>query len=288
LWPESQLRLWLLLLEKRKETTQIPNLCNVPAGLWLYFGDDYVSLRQVRKCMTTWSQRFGSSRGHKVAKQAARRLLEDLPLSGLSRNAKANLVTAMGQALLRGIASDDERRELHARLFRAMGADAKNPAGSARGKAIVDLVLIRLLAAHHLNRNAVPDHIFEWARAWHLYGLHRYMQALDTGDVPVLAGVSFETPTFDQLIPSSCRDILSSIGMALSVQREDALPAPFFHPSAWKDGQGQVELSFQIQPSPILLPAGQQHAVLHLQVEARVSDPSGGGRLTSTRTDLEN
>jgi hypothetical protein len=112
------------------------------------------------------------------------------------------------------------------------------------------------------------------------------MQALDTGDLPVLAGVSFETPTFDQLIPSSCRDILSSIGMALSAQTTDAFPVPFFHPSAWKEGQGTVELSFQVEPSPIVLPAGRQRAIIHLQVEARVGDPSRIGRFTSTRTDL--
>ena len=274
LWPESQLRLWLLLLDKRKETSQIPNLCNVPVGLWVYFGDEYVSLRQVRKCMTTWSERYGSSRGHKMAKQTARQLLDDLPIVGLSRNAKADLVTSMATALLQGIKHDDDRRKLRTTLMRAVGVDPDHPESTNRAAAVVDMVLVRLLASHHLSRGSVPDHIFEWARAWHLYGLRRYMDALDSGNLPAMPGVAFDRPDFDRLIPSTCRDLMSAIGMALGLKGDEALPAPFFHPDSWKDGQGKAKLSFEIQPTPIVLPNGRQHGTLRIRVAGRVGpDP---------------
>ena len=271
LWPASQLHLWLLLLNKRKETSQIPNLCNVPVGLWLYFGDDYATLRQVRKCMTTWAQRYGSSRGHTMAKQTARRLIEDLALAGMSRDSQADLVSRLAGALLTGITDDEQRRSLRDALIRSIPAAIRNPVGATKAEAVVDVVLLRVLAAHRLARGDVPSHIFEWARAWHLFGLRRYMDALQTGELPPISGMHFETPDFEVLVPNSCRDLISSIGMALSLAQDDQVSAPVFHPDSWKNGAGKLSLSFDIQPSPIIRPNGRQHAKLQIQVAAQVN-----------------
>lgn len=266
-WPESQLRLWLLLLDKRRETTQVPNLCNIPVGLWLYFGDEYASLRQVRRSMKTWASRYGSSRGHKLAKQTARKLLEDLPLGGdTSKNFKADLVSATANMLLHGIAQDAERRQVREQLLAAVGVKAGETMPPSRAGAMVEMVLVRLLAAHHLTVGVVPDHIFQWARAWHLFGLRSYMQALSTGNLPQMVGVEFDRPDFEQLIPSACRDVMSVVGMALGLEKGEALPAPFYHPDAWRDGPVDVTVSSQIRPSPIVLPNGRRHATLQINV----------------------
>lgn len=268
LWPESQLRLWLLLLEKRRETTQVPNLCNIPVGLWLYFGDAYASMAQVRKCMTTWAERYGSSRGHKLAKQTARTLLADLPVLSASKNVKAKLVSAMASVLLHGISHDEDRRKLRDQLLGAIGGWS---ADSAKASAIVDLVLIRLLASHHLSNRSVPDHIFHWARVWHLFGLRNYIEALDSGNLPTVSGVEFDRPDFNRLIPNACRDLMSAIGMALGLKKEEVLPAPFFHPASWKDGLTDIKVDYQVVASPILLPSGRPHLKIQTTVTGQVT-----------------
>jgi hypothetical protein len=275
LWPESQLRLWLLLLDKRRETSQVPNLCNVPVGLWLYFGDEYASLRQVRKCMNAWAKRYGSSRGHKLAKQTARRLLEDLPPSPISKNAKADLISAMASVLLHGFERDAERRQLRDRLLKAAGITVAGREQPNRAAAVVDLVLIRLLASHHLSDGSVPDHIFHWARVWHLFNLRNYIEAMDSGHLPDVSGVDFDRPDFNKLIPSACRDLMSAVGMALGIGKGESLPAPFFHPDSWKDGPANTKVSFSVKPSPILLPSGQRYGHVEIQVTGEIGSRSG-------------
>src|SRR4051794_29590144 len=52
-WSERQAELFITLLDKRRETKQIPTLCNVPVAMWLYFGPAYVPVRQVRRALET-------------------------------------------------------------------------------------------------------------------------------------------------------------------------------------------------------------------------------------------
>ena len=267
LWPESQLQLWLLLLSKRAETNQVPNLCNIPVGLWLYFGDKYASIGQVRKCMRTWAERYCSSRGHQLAKQTARNLLADLPISQASKNVKAQLVSTMATALLTGIREDADRRKLRDQLLRATD-DPFN--GSEKARALVDLVLLRLLASHHLIRQSLPDHLFQWARVWHLYNLRNYIQAHDSGELPHVRGVDFDRPDFEKLILSACRDLMTSVGMALSINKEEVLPAPFFDPDAWKTGLKEISINFEVEATPIILPDGRRHAKLRTTVSGKV------------------
>jgi hypothetical protein len=266
LWPESQLRLWLILLEKRVTITQVPVLCNVPVGLWLYFGDEYAPLRQVRKCMKTWSFRYGSSRGHQQAKQAARALLADVTLQA-SRNSKAALISAMAKALLHGISNDEERRRLRASLLSSVIA-----AGQVEtvATAKVDLVLSRLLGARHLVQSDVPDHVLVWARVAHLFGLRQYMAALREGTLPNLPGVDNAAPDFEKLIQNACLHLVSSVGMALSLSTEERLPAPLFHPDLWKEGWTSVDLKWQVESPPILMPNGGQQVRYHVQVSGQI------------------
>jgi hypothetical protein len=266
LWPESQLRLWLLLLQKRSEITQVPTLCNIPVGLWLYFGDQYASLRQVRKCMRTWAYRYGSSRGYKQAKQSARALLADVPMQA-SKNARADLISAMARALFQGISTAEERRHLRDRLIGSvMNAGVEQSAAAAT----VEIVLIRLLGARYLAKDDVADHILAWARVYHLFGLRSYIAAHESGSLPNVPGVDFSAPDFEKLITNACRDLVSAVGMAMSLGQGEQLPAPLFHPDMWKKDWANVDVQWHVEPVPILLPDGRQRARFQFTVSGNI------------------
>ena len=76
-WPESQHRLFLVLLEKRREVKRTATLCNIPVSVWLLWGDEYVRLRQVRRALNTWVDTHGTS-NHTKAKFAAEQTLVQL------------------------------------------------------------------------------------------------------------------------------------------------------------------------------------------------------------------
>ncbi len=275
LWPESQLRLWLLLLDKRRQTSQIPNLCNVPVALWLFFGDTYATLDQVKKSMRTWAHRYGPSRGHKQAKQIARRLVTDLPLEPSNRNARAALIEHVAAAVLNGIRTDSERRDLRRRLLVAIGIKAGDELPPAGPVLLVELVLIRLLAARQLMYSTVPDHVVLWARAWHLFKLHEYLAAHETGNLPSVPGIPFDRPSFDTLIPNACRDLLTAIGMAMSLTKDEPMPAPFLSLDAWANGQVALTVSHEVEPSRIVLTGGHVHANVKIEVRGNVTaDPT--------------
>jgi hypothetical protein len=195
----------------------------------------------------------------------ARALLSDVPLLA-SKSAKANLISTTAKALLHGLPNDDARRRLHSQLLGSIG-DA-GQVKRAAAAAMVELVLIRLLAARNLAQQTVPDHIIAWSRVWHLFGLRNYIASQQTGSLPDIPGVDFSTPDFEKLIPNACRDLVSAVGMALSLSKSEALPAPFFHPDSWQDGWDSIRVHWHIRPSAIILPNGRQHA--HIQIE--VSD----------------
>ncbi len=56
-WPASQLKLFLALWGKKPEAT-IAHLCNIPVYLWLFWGDEFAPLTQVRRAMNSWLTRL--------------------------------------------------------------------------------------------------------------------------------------------------------------------------------------------------------------------------------------
>lgn len=281
LWPESQLRLWLLLLDKRRQTSQIPNLCNVPVALWLFFGDTYATLDQVKKSMRTWAMRYGPSRGHKQAKQIARRLVTDLPLKRSNRNSHAALIEHVAAAVLHGIRDDSERRDLRRRLLVAIGVQDGDKLPPTGPVLLVELVLIRLLAARQLMCDTVPDHVVLWARAWHLFKLQEYLADHEAGDLPSVPGIAFDRPSFDTLISNACRDLLTAIGMAMSLSKDEPMPAPFLNLDAWANGQVALTVSHEVEASRIVLPGRRVHAKVKIEVSGSVTaDPTAiAGRM---------
>ncbi len=55
LFPVSQRKLFALLIQKRKETRKIPVLARIPLYLWVYWGEDYVPVKQARRVLRTWA-----------------------------------------------------------------------------------------------------------------------------------------------------------------------------------------------------------------------------------------
>src|SRR5205809_339547 len=70
-WPEEQKNLFLTVLKKRQETARIAPLCNIPVFVWLWWGDSFIPLRQVRRALNTWSGANEHGRSWRTAEQAA-------------------------------------------------------------------------------------------------------------------------------------------------------------------------------------------------------------------------
>ena len=63
-WPRTQFQLFLALLDQmQKGVRQTATLCNVPVSIWLYFGPEYVPVRQVRRALGTYGAQYRDDLG---------------------------------------------------------------------------------------------------------------------------------------------------------------------------------------------------------------------------------
>jgi hypothetical protein len=97
-WPESQRKLFLVLLEKQRQgVKRLTTLCNVPVTLWLDsegLDRDYVPLRQARRSLATWAtaSRAGPVR---AARHTAEQLIEQQGMPHISHRARRALIDAI-------------------------------------------------------------------------------------------------------------------------------------------------------------------------------------------------
>ena len=93
-WSENQLQLFVVLLDKRREVRHVAALCNVPVMLWLYWGTDYVPVRQVRKALRTFNRPLLATSA-RAARQNARRVIAQLGAPNMKRQDKTDLTNAI-------------------------------------------------------------------------------------------------------------------------------------------------------------------------------------------------
>jgi hypothetical protein len=100
-WPEGQLQLWRTLLSQRQRGVTRPRtLANVPVALWLFWGEDYVPLRQVRRALETYAE-IGRAAPRHDYREAARTLVRDLATPKADPHAKEALIVNAGPNLSR-------------------------------------------------------------------------------------------------------------------------------------------------------------------------------------------
>jgi hypothetical protein len=71
--------LWALIKQRAGRASKIATLANIPVYLWMGWGESYISLSQVRRAMSTFSDREGSASGRR-ARESARQHIEMLDL----------------------------------------------------------------------------------------------------------------------------------------------------------------------------------------------------------------
>lgn len=218
LYPANQ-RMLLLTLLHHRPNNGIASLARIPVGIWTYWGDDYVPLRQARRAFITW---LGDSRvSQRKAKESAKALLGQLDNPAASTAARRHLVRIVADVAYTGRADlemlDSAVRDVfepgskHVR--RALG----HPAAPITAESVIDLIRARLAAVGQLNAGAVTDESFLQARQAHLMVFHEYI-----GQQPALAASApqhlpsmYERPNWEAALNSCCSDLLTILGLEI-------------------------------------------------------------------------
>lgn len=214
-WSENQKELLVQLVAHRQRTPHIPPLCNLPVWLWLWWGDDYVPLRQVRRAVKTWGAAAapGSKRG---VEAAARSMARTLRQPGTHRRAPAALVDAVvntppGARSAGGIAEAANRV-----LGLRGGGDTVGPAGAVvSGEIYAEVVVMLTKTARDLD--AIPDDLFEDARAVIQFAEAEYRERQPVFARDAALGHMFTPRDLNASVNEACKDLL--LAMALLMEQ---------------------------------------------------------------------
>jgi hypothetical protein len=244
-WPDEQRRLFLALLAKRGEIQSdrkpIRALLNLPVWLWLYWGDQYVPLRQVRLALRGWgpSALGGSWTASRAVAAAMIRTVRHPKARAKDRRALLEHVTQM---LYASRFDPDQLVPLVARVVDPLGTgQPRGPAGAQlTPEGLVEIFRARYLAitrlAHTEGPDAISDGLFHWARLFYLTGIRDYLsdQHLLARDADL--GRFFARPDASALANEACLELATIVGFALA--GGSAAPVGSLeHPQTWKDNR---------------------------------------------------
>jgi hypothetical protein len=233
LYPATQRELFLALLHHRPGNG-IKSLARIPVCIWMYWGEDYVPLRQARLAIKTW---LGNPRiSLRKARETALEVLGQLDNPAATDAARRELVDTL-TAMANTAHLDPERLDHVVRqvfepgygeIHRAVG----HPAAPLTADAIVGLVTARVTAANLLLHDAISDEDFLDARHAHLIGYADYamQQRMLAAAAPPGTTSFYEPVNFETAANQCCTSLLTVIGLQRMHPQQAAriknLPAP--------------------------------------------------------------
>jgi hypothetical protein len=217
LYTANQRMLFRTLLDKRPGNG-IRSLTRIPVGIWMYWGDEHVPLRQARRAFKTW---LGDARASKQrARWTARDVLLTLDNPAATEQSRRRLVHVLTEAAYTG-KPDFELLESAVRaVFEPNSVRVRRAIGPALAQltteSVVEVLRARLTAADLVISGNLPDSAFIDARQAHAISLAGYRALLPTIEVSGAAAGLYATPTLQSLMDNCCVDLLTVIGTRAS------------------------------------------------------------------------
>lgn len=216
LYSENQRNLLLTLLHHRSDNG-ISSLARIPVGIWMYWGEQYVELPQVRRAMGTWLGDAQVSQRH--ARATAREILRQLDNPAATAAARRELIATVSEGAYTA-RFDFERLERAVRAVFEPGAETihralGHPAAPMTAESILEAVKARCTAAQRLIAGEITDQEFLAARHAHLVGYAEY--AMQRGRYAAMAPADhpdmYEPVTAEIALNSCCGHLLTTLGL---------------------------------------------------------------------------
>lgn len=295
-WPQEQCDLLLTVLKKQQELDQQAGhhvyarklLCNIPVCTWLYWGEAYIPLHQVKRAMATWARAYRKNSKGK-AKQSARHVTQLGASSQSDRDDQKKLIKRMITLATSGDNLEDDEVEELLYLFKDVidpedNGEAKGPVQvKFSAKAIVGLIHTRLtainrLAAQDNGISSIPDAIWKWARTTHLLISKQYEQTQPTyASDPTLDSAMrglFKPLNMSEMLNNACAHLLEVLGLGIMDEPLPGLP-PLLQPRVWQTGEVTSIIRTYAVVSPLFLPDGSHYMYPSIEVEVKSTSIEG-------------
>jgi hypothetical protein len=218
LYTANQRNLLLTLLHHRPGNS-ISSLARIPVCIWMYWGDNFVPVRQARRALMTW---LGDPRVSKQrAADAAREVLGQIASPRATAAARRELLDVVSQANWTGRADFDRLEQAIRAVFEPEYKTVARAIGHISApvttEAMIAVMKARLTAVTELINQNVSDEALEQARHAHLFAYAEY-----AARQPLLAAVSppgqplYQPVTAENTLNDCCRNLLTTLGLELT------------------------------------------------------------------------
>lgn len=217
LYPASQRQLFETLLLKRSEGSGPRALAKIPVAIWVYWGDEWVPLRQVRRAMRTW---LGDPRLSKLqARQTAHEILHQFDSVVATPAARRDLLNALAETGYTGKADFEQLENALRRVFEPGAGTIRKAVGHPEAPMMTDsfvtMIRARLAGAERIKSGDIGDDEFYFARHVHLvmyadYAMNRHSYA---ALAPEGNRDMYDEVTAERALNEACLHLLTTIGL---------------------------------------------------------------------------
>ncbi|MGH3224851.1 MAG: hypothetical protein ACRDPY_40265 [Streptosporangiaceae bacterium] len=223
IYSANQRNLLLTLLHHR-QGNHIRRLARIPVAIWMYWGEEYVPLRQARLALMTW---LGDPRSSKqAARDAARAILGQIDSPSATSQARRELVAVLTDANYTGTPDFPRIEQAIRAVFepgsRQIRRVAGHPDAPMMTESMIGVMKARLAAVSALMADQVTDEALLQARDAHLFAYADYaanqpfLAAFVSASIPQL----YEPVTAETALHECCGHLLSTIGLELTYPAE--------------------------------------------------------------------
>lgn len=231
-WSEAHVRAFINMLARRREVKHLAMLASLPVSSWLYWGDDFIQLPQVRRALATWWTRTNKL-GAQHAETMAQSVTKALTPRGTPRSVRTDFKNTIADAVFNETFARDEIIDRLAELR------VDDPSAGLYGSfgvpeyAIVDQMFSMRVAMEKMVGTkrqrtepvGISDEMFEDARRQVNLGGWEYLTGWASMRKRTEHKEAFEPPSFELFVNNACGSLLSAIGMRLlAEERGEVMP----------------------------------------------------------------
>ncbi len=221
-FPDAQRELFLSILQHRGGLKHVAGLASLPVSAWLYWGDEWVPLRQVRKALMTWWGRGGHLQSLRKTRDLAERFVDVLVADQASKAKRKRLVDEITSSM------DSQHYDVAKITPLVEDVLASLPGGhwgpfQMGTQEAVDLLRAMSVAIEHYDE--FSDGAFYEARARIRQNALAYFRDQPQMTEHRVWGHWFNEMSFQDLINRACADLLISLGfMRIAIDYGRTLP----------------------------------------------------------------
>jgi hypothetical protein len=234
LYSAAQRNLLLTLLHHRPGKS-IASLARIPVAIWMYWGEEYVPLRQAHRALlrtlgdpqSRGYARDAARAGKDRSRAFAREVLSQMDSPQATPKARRDLLDALTEAAYTGQPDFKRLESAVSAVFDAGATQVRraigHPSAPVTTQALVTSVRARLTAVEALTAGRVTGEALTRARDAHLSAYADYIARYPVFAVAAPAGVPqlYAPVTAEDTVSNCCRHLTFALGMEL-MQPEQA------------------------------------------------------------------